>query len=249
MKILPPVTTLTELQDFVALHTESCTVFRGQGYPHDDPVRSRLIPSLGRFRFQNSTWQREEKVLLTRFRLAASSHVDIEPGDDAEWLALAQHHGLPTRLLDWTTNYLVAAYFAVERDEGDCDATIFMVPMIPMLKPGENPFQLTTLRRYVPRNVTRRIVAQSGLFTIHHDPYRSIQDEIVGSNEGVCIPIKKAFRRELKVHLYRMGIHRASLFPDLDGLASHLKWMREAYETPRPNDPKVIPAGDFPDYI
>lgn len=39
----------------------------------------------------------------------------VTEGDDWAWLFYAQHHGLDTRLLDWSTNPLVAIYFAVEK--------------------------------------------------------------------------------------------------------------------------------------
>ena len=38
--------------------------------------------------------------------------------------------------------------------------------------------------------------------------------------------IASDFRRTLKSQLYKYGIHRASLFLDLDGLATHIEWLR-----------------------
>lgn len=54
-----------------------------------------------------------------RFRLRAPSFAaDLPKWDDyVSWLLLMQHHGVPTRLLDWTENVLVGLYFAVCESE------------------------------------------------------------------------------------------------------------------------------------
>jgi hypothetical protein len=52
------------------------------------------------------------ELMLAEFRRQAYPFVDRLPDNDFEWLFIAQHHGLPTRLLDWSTNALVALYFA-----------------------------------------------------------------------------------------------------------------------------------------
>jgi hypothetical protein len=51
--------------------------------------------------------------MLTEFKRQARPFVERMPSNEFEWMFLAQHHGLPTRLLDWSTNALVALYFAV----------------------------------------------------------------------------------------------------------------------------------------
>src|ERR1700687_5650335 len=72
-----------------------------------------------------------EKALAAEFKAQAHLALHFEElpkaGEpDAAWVALMQHHGAPTRLLDWTLSPFVAAYFAVERLP-DKDGAIFLV--------------------------------------------------------------------------------------------------------------------------
>jgi len=111
------ITTIKELFDFLTECSDDPhnVIFRG--------VRKKsyaLIPSIGRVRTEkgNSYTPKREELLLKLFKQKAYPFIKDHVTCKLELLSIAQHHGIPTRLLDWTRNPLVAVYFAVKDEFG-----------------------------------------------------------------------------------------------------------------------------------
>jgi hypothetical protein len=69
-----------------------------------------------------------------------------------------------------------------------------------------------------------RIVNQNGLFTIHPFPWTEYSSEKITK-----VTIALDFRRELRRLLNRMGVNQSTIYPGLDGIAGHIKWIETNY--------------------
>ena len=98
----------SEFMAWVDAHGNARWVYRGHG-----DVSFLLMSGAGRIGEYSVA---RERTILEIFERRAHEFIDTQRATPWDLLALAQHHGLPTRLLDWTTNPLVAAFFAVSAE-------------------------------------------------------------------------------------------------------------------------------------
>ena len=195
-------------------------LFRGQA-----DFNWRLLPKIDRQEFEdyrrfhpNCTKRREhEERVLEQFQTLARPYINPQPKNRWEWLALAQHHGLATRLLDWTTNPLVALFFAVEERHCVTKSAVWLYFRGSIVsKLPDDPLDIKEPLVFFPPHLSPRISAQSGCFTVHPENHTSS----LGNIESVIIPPDA--RSEMRRQLAGLGISQATLFPGLDGIAGDL---------------------------
>src|SRR5437899_3167066 len=147
----------------------------------------------------------------------ARAHLPAQLRSELEWLAIAQHFGLPTRLLDWSDSLLVAAWFAVEKAGAKkADSAIWVTKSIPALEMDYSGDVLTLggPYSYRPPHINPRISAQGSVFMICPQPTEEAALPFLKK-----ITIDKLAEFRLKKRLNACGINRRHLFPDLAGLS------------------------------
>jgi hypothetical protein len=188
-----------------------------------DAANHALVPGIGRrARFRNLSLAEvtsQEKHGLGKFRLEGARHVPGNP-DAWSWMVIARHHGMLVRLLDWTRNPLVALFFAVWERSG-ATAAVYAEHFGKHIdiEAEPDPFAVTQAGKFQPSHSSARVAAQASMLSIHPDP-RIAHD----SDTLVCFELPAKLAPSMKACLRRCGIHPATIFPDLDGLAASIRY-------------------------
>ncbi|MGM5027392.1 FRG domain-containing protein [Tardiphaga sp. 862_B3_N4_1] len=232
------------LAAFFAL-VEQLPAFQGHLFRGQADAAWQLVPNLYRLNPNLAVgsvaknFDYLEAQLIDRFFQEGLPYLPALERNYSNDRALAQHFGVPTRLLDWSEDPLVAAFFAVERWDTPTDAAVFMILPEARYRREDvvslGPHQVIAFR---PPAIDRRIPAQRSVFTYHpHDPddqpfvsldkRQNIGGKIGnpagkgGSVRGFAkIIIPQAIKRALFVRLSGVGVDRRNLFPGLDGVGA-----------------------------
>lgn len=223
--------------------------FRGQGDARWQ-VWSTLPRFLQRHGVHEEHWRHQERRSINKFQRKAHHFLKHVPHDEdtLQWLALMQHHGAPTRLLDFTWSPYVAAFFALQdateavavwaingdeitwgqlfRTDEDRDR------LDPRIRGNLDAMYLAedSNRVYVgePKRQNERLIAQSGTFAVPgtiHQPLDRILAKYPSPRRTIAkFVLPPKLRRRAIEDLKKMNILNATLFPGLDGLARSISY-------------------------
>ncbi|UWQ96160.1 FRG domain-containing protein [Rhodobacteraceae bacterium M385] len=222
---LEPLLKITRIDNFSDFHdavggvAAECKIFRGVA----DVESHKLIPGVGRLstiQRGNTGLRSYERSILKQFKQSALPFLTTRPQTELEWLAIAQHHGLPTRLLDWSYNPMVALFFATFAVSNLMCGVYCYRPRDKTIRTSDDidPFEIKHVLKFSPDHYSDRIVSQMGLFTVHPEP----REELKATDRLELLTFAPNVALDLRYALRRYGFSRASMFPGLDGVSAHV---------------------------
>lgn len=206
----------------------------------------QLLPSLYRCEVE----PKYEREILRDFKIALSSDSSFQTSSEIDWLFIAQHHGLPTRLLDWTVNPLVALFFAVEDFENQDDGCVVVLnpwtlnrasvdwQSVPtsdnelmseyVLDLRATKIQRTPRARqpmaFRPRSPFKRSVAQGGVFTVHGSNQSALEQLPFEQMELHRVVINGRSKYGIVHQLNELAINKGTLFGSPDAIATSIRF-------------------------
>ena len=191
---------------------------------HSD-VNYELIPSIGRKKKEeekNLYDKADEKQIFLDFKKRYYSFTDSRLTEDIDILFLAQHHELPTRLLDWSNNPLIALYFACQHHENK-DGQVYSIKITNARLEEGHSFDFLNPKEYkqeympiLPDDIHIRYIHQSGLFVLFRNPYIPLQI-------SPSFTIKNENKQDILKELALLGITDSYVLPTLDNLCKEIK--------------------------
>jgi len=197
-------------------------LFRG----HSD-ASWRLTPTFDRM-FESQPKQKRLQIaadLLDRFRRSLEGFEDLPPqtrNDDSLLLALGQHYGLPTRLLDWTESPYIAAFFAFNRSAlwgaHDQWIAIWVLDTSNPIWTADYGVEIID----VPSFGNERIRNQSGKFTLSKTPFSALEDYALEHGDDNALMkwlLPSSEWKKALADLDAMAIHHGRMYPEREGAA------------------------------
>jgi len=140
-------------------------LYRGQGEPKD------LLPSLFRIlRGKVHVVRETEAKLLKHLKDKIPERTPSRPKDDWDWLSFGQHYRLPTRMLDWSKNPLVALFFAVEGSPISPVVYVYHAQkpqIVDSRARRDSPANIAKTRIMIPSVHSVRVALQESWHTVH----------------------------------------------------------------------------------
>lgn len=201
-------------------------IFRGQD------VKGNLLPSIAR-RDPTQDTTATERLMMNQLGLQAAAYLPSN-NEPLDRLVAAQHFGMKTRLLDWTSNPLAALWFAFANPVSTAaNVYVYALDTDGLLYENayetSDPFSLTSTKIFQPRLNNPRVLAQHGYFSLHCFSPRNqrwvrleTHEEIGALMVEMVLPASD--RQEMLKSLDRHGVSSRTLFPDLSGVCTHLNW-------------------------
>ena len=186
-----------------------------------------------------------EDLMISTFQKSSNLYLKFLPDHlkPLEWLAIMQHYGAPTRLLDVTLSHHIATYFALE--VGSDASCIFAFNSLEIKKINQMLMQKQTYKQmqteifskgerfisvFEPENGNERLVIQQGLFLVPSQVDESFEDLLSDylqfADGDICIKyiIPPKLRYRGLERMRRMNISAATLFPGIDGFCRSLRF-------------------------
>lgn len=188
----------------------------------------------------------KERQLFTDFK-KFTDRILKRRESDWETLFQMQHYGVPTRLLDWSETFGIALFFAAhynQINQLDEDAAIYLLNPIALNKISgisqiyrvlesdadfsyskiyweQKPFAARAPIAIEPIFINDRMLAQRGVFTVHHDSINPIEVDFPGAIKKVILPNNMIPAAIEFLELSNINVY--TVFPDIGGIAGYIQ--------------------------